>query len=374
MLRRVLAVARKESLHVLRDWRSLVVALLMPPLMIILYGFGVNLDVRNVPIAVHDADASPLSRQLVSSLEAGGYFRATHRLSAPGEADRLLQRGAVRGMLLIPASFDADLRARRSPQIQLLLDGSDSNTATLAFGYATGILRSFVAAQAAKRMGLASPAALAPIDLRVRYWYNPELRSTNFVVPGLIVVVLMMLSALLTSATIVRERERGTIERLRLSPLSGTELMLGKMLPYAGISFAAVGLAVLAGYVVFGVSAKGSLALLFALTALFLFSALGTGLFISAVARSQQVAMFAAFLTTFLPAVLLTGFVFPVERMPLALRFIAELLPARHFMEVVRGIYLLGVGLDRLWPRVVLLAGFAVVITAAAGLALKRRR
>ncbi len=374
MLRRVSAVARKELLQILHDPRALVVAILMPPLMIILYGYGVNLDVRNVPLAVYDADHSPLSRAVVTSFEAGGYFRVRRVLESPAEADGLLEEARVRSVLWIPASFEADLRAGRTPTVQLITDGSDSNTAILTLGYASGIVRTFAGRYLAERLALSSPSLLAPIDLRIRYWYNPELRSTNFVLPGLIVIVLMMLSALLTSVTIVREREQGTLARLRLSPLGGTELVVGKMVPYVGIAFAAVMLAVLVGQIVFRVPIRGSPALLLALTGLFLFSALGTGLLISAVTRSQQIAIFAAFLLTFLPAVLLTGFVFPVERMPLILRVISELLPARHYMIVVRGIYLLGIGLDRLWEPVLILVGFAIIIPAAAGLALRRGR
>jgi len=374
MLRRIWAVARKELLQVVHDPRALAVAIVMPPMMIVLYGYGVNLDVRNVPLAVCDRDRSVLSRDLTHALEAGGYFEVKAYLDSPAEADRVLEQGRVRSVLVIPTEFEADVRGGRGATLQLLTDGSDSNSALLALGYASGIVRLFFNRQAAERLGLDSPALLAPVDLRVRYWYNPELRSTNFVVPGLIVIVLMMLSALLTSATIVRERERGTMERLRLSPLGGTELVLGKMVPYVGIAYAAVLLAMVAGGVVFRVPLRGSPALLLAMTGVFLFSALGTGLLVSAVARSQQVAMFTAFLLTFLPAVLLTGFVFPIERMPIPLRVIAELLPARHFMVVVRGVYLLGVGLGRLWPQVLILVGFAVGIPAAAGLVLRRRR
>jgi len=374
MFRRIWAVARKEFLQIFHDPRALAAAIAMPPLMIVLYGYGVNLDVRNVPLAVCDEDRSPLSRDLVKTFEAGGCFEVKAYLDSPEQTDRLLEQGRVRSVLTIPVRFEADVRGGRNTELQLLTDGSDSNSALLALGYASGIVRSFVGRETAERLGLDSPTLLAPVDLRVRYWYNPELRSTNFVVPGLIVIVLMMLSALLTSATIVRERERGTMERLRLSPLGGTELVLGKMVPYVAIAYAAVLLAMLAGGVVFRVPIRGSPAFLLAMTGLFLFSALGTGLLVSALARSQQVAMFSAFLLTFLPAMLLTGFVFPLEHMPIPLRVIGELLPARHFLVVVRGVYLLGIGLGRLWPRVLILVAFAVVIPAAAGLVLRRRR
>jgi len=373
-LRRTLAVSRKELLQILHDPRALVVAILMPPLMIVLYGYGVNLDVRRLPLGVCDQDHSAASRELVSALEAGGYFVVRQRLRTPREADRLLDQGAVRCVLWLPRGFEADLKAGRGSEALLLLDGSDSNTAILALGYASGIVRQFGLRKAAARLALREAETLMPIDLRARYWYNPELRSTNYVVPGLVVIVLMMLSALLTSATIVRERERGTMDRLRLSPLGGTELILGKLLPYAGISYGAVLLAMLVGELVFHVPVHGSAALLLALTGLFLLPALGMGLLVSAIARSQQVAMVGAFLLTFLPAILLTGFVFPIERMPLVLRAIATLVPARHFLIVVRGIYLMGVGLERLWPPVLALVGFAVVILWMASLALRSRR
>jgi ABC-2 type transport system permease protein len=358
---RLWAVARKEWIQLRRDSRSLALAFALPAALILMFGYAISLDVRNIELAVLDRSGSPESRRLVEALVASRYFAVTTVLEREAQLDAILRRGQVRLALVIPPAFARDLAAGRRAPVQLLLDGSDANTATIAQNYADAI----VARVSTQFGGRAVPL---PVDLRTRVWYNETLESRNMVVPGLIAVIMSIIAAMLTALTIAREWERGTMEQLAATPVHRIEVVLGKLVPYVGIGFVDVSVAVLTGRVVFHVPVRGDLLLLAALTLLFLLAALGWGVFLSAALKSQLLATQAALITTYLPALLLSGFVFSISAMPLPLRAITHIVPARYFVTITKGILLKAVGLETLWPEVLALAAFS-----AGGLALALR-
>lgn len=366
----------KEFIHILRDVRTMAVVVILPVLMLILYGYAINMDVRHLRTAVLDRDMSPTSRDFIRSLQHNEYFDVVQYLRSPGQVDELLNRGAVKLVLVIPRGFGRDLASGRSPQVQALIDGSDSTSATIAQGYVSGFVQAFsleYIRQFAKRRGLPADRMVMPIDFRPRIWYNPEMNSTYFIVPGLIAVILQMLAALLTSLTIVRERERGTIEQLVVSPIMPYELMIGKIIPYVLIAFADVLLVLIVGRWLFHVPLRGSVALLMVHSGVFLLSSLGIGLLISVTARTQLVAFIAAMLGTMLPSVLLSGFMFPISAMPKALQLLTYLIPARYFIIILRGVFLKGVGPEVLWKHALPLVIFGVVAVAISAVKFQKR-
>jgi ABC-2 type transport system permease protein len=360
---RVLAVARKEAIQLRRDTRSMILAFILPMLMILFFGYAITFDVANIEIAVVDQDRTPTSRSLVERFESSGYFRIITRIDDARELDGLLDRGTVRVGLVIPAGFAADLLAGRTAPLQLLLDGGDANTATIAQSYAEVIVARF----SARALSRGREAAV-PVTVSSRVWYNETLESVNMIVPGLIAVIMSIIAAMLTALTIAREWERGTMEQLAATPVGRFEIIAGKLLPYIGIGVVDVTLAIIAGRLVFQVPFRGDLLLLGVLTLLFLIGALSFGMFLSAALKSQVLATQAAMVSTYLPALLLSGFLYSIANMPVVLRAFTYLIPARYYIAVTRGIFLKGVGAEVLWTQAV-----AMVVFATAGLALATR-
>ena len=366
-LRRILAMGRKEFLHVLRDPRSLTMALAIPVLLLVLFGSALTLDVDRVPLALWDQSGTPESRDLAERFGASRYFRILLWAGSPGDLERAIDSGHVLAALVIPRDFAGDTGAGRPARVQFIVDGSDSNTATIALGYAEAVVqeRSLgIALQTARRQGIRPPRP--PLELRPRVWFNTDLESRNYIIPGLIAMILMVIAALLTSLTVAREWERGTMEQLIATPVRRGEILLGKFLPYFAIGLVDVGIAVLMGEFVFQVPLRGSVALLFALAAVFLTGALCMGMLISIATRSQLVASQLAMLLTFVPAFLLSGFVFPITNMPRPVQLVTYLIPARYFIEILKGIYLKGVGLEILAAEAGLLAVFAAAMVLLA--------
>jgi ABC-2 type transport system permease protein len=359
-VQRLLAIARKETIQLRRDRRSLLLAFLLPLLLLVFFGYAITLDVRDIRLAVLDQDRSSRSRELVDAMVASGYFRISHDLEHYRDAGAVLAAGDATAVLTIPPRFGSSLDGGQRPALQLLVDGSDANTATIALGYADAIVASWGARIMPYRDGV-SP----PVTAESRVWYNPELRSRNQMVPALIAVIMSIIAALLTALTIAREWERGTMEQLIATPVGRAEVVLGKLIPYAVIGLIDVTITAVAGMLIFGVPLRGSVPLLAVLTVLFLCGALGLGLFISAALRSQMLATQAAIVATYLPAVLLSGYIFDIGSMPAFVRGITYLVPARYFVEVTRGIFLKDVGLAVLWPE-----ALAMVLFASVGLGL----
>lgn len=359
-LGRTLAIARKEAIQLRRDPRSMVLAFALPVFLLIFFGYAINWDVREIRLAVLDQDGGRASRALVDAFAASGYFRVTARLDRYDDVDGRLGRGRDRAVLVIPPGFGRDLAAGRTAPVQLLLDGADANTATIALGYADAIVARYARGAVLQGRDVRPPAEAEP-----RIWYNPTLESRNMIVPALIAVIMSIIAAMLTALTIAREWERGTMEQLASTPVHRVEVVFGKLIPYLAIGLFDVAVAVLAGIVVFGVPFRGSVVLLGAMTVLFLTGALGLGIFISAVLRSQVLATQVAMVATYLPALLFSGFIFDIASMPAVLRVVTLIVPARYFVAVTRGIFLKGVGLDALWVQ-----GASMILFAAVGLTL----
>ncbi|MBL8986892.1 MAG: ABC transporter permease [Gemmatimonadetes bacterium] len=357
---RLAAMARKEWIQLRRDARSMALAFVLPLLLLLFFGYAITWDVRDIRLAVHDADGGADARDLIQAFESSGYFRVVSRLDRSADADRELEAGRALAVMAIPPDFGERLRAGEPAPVQLLLDGSDANTATIALGYADAIASRF-----GQQVVLRGVRIDPPVEVASRVWYNPELRSRNMIVPGLVAVIMSIIAAMLTALTIAREWERGTMEQLAATPVHRLEVVLGKLVPYLGIGFVDVAVAVAAGVFIFDVPLRGNLLLLAAMTLLFLIGALGLGMFISAAMRSQVLATQVAMIATYLPALLLSGFLFDIASMPVVLKAATAIVPARYYITVTRGIFLKGVGVEALWAQ-----GLAMIVFAAAGLGL----
>ncbi len=352
---RLLAVSRKELLQLRRDSRSLTLAFALPLILLVLFGYAISWDITNINTAILDDDESARSRELVDALQASGYFRLVGRLDRAADTATLFDDGRVMVALVIPPDFAADLDGGRQARVQALVDGSDANTATVALAYLQAVVQTY--STRVQAQGLLRP----PIVVDSRVWYNEELVSRNMIVPGLVAVIMMIIAAILTSLTIAREWERGTMEQLAATPVTRVEVVLGKLLPYLVIGLVDVALSSVLGVLLFQVPFRGNPALLMGLSTLFLLGALGLGIFISVIARSQLLATQIAMVATFLPAFLLSGFMFAIEVMPDALRAVTYAVPARYFLVVTRGIFLKGVGVEVLRVQGWLMIGFAIV-------------
>jgi ABC-2 type transport system permease protein len=362
-LRRTRAVARKEFLHILRDPRSLLMALALPFLMILLFGYALTLDVDRIPTLVYDADQTPESRDLISRFRGSRYFQILGTAADYGTIEQKIDRDECMLGLAIPQDYSRNLLLGRRPQIQLLFDGSDSNTASIALGYANGIVQPLALEILAKGQNRAIDGdAGAPIHARLRIWYNSQLKSKNYIVPGLIALILMIIGALLTSLTLAREWEMGTMEQLLSTPLRPAEMALGKMSAYFALGLIDMILTIVVGVGVFKVPQHGSYLFLLVTGCLFLTGALFWGILVSALTRSQLVAYQLALLTSFLPAFLLSGFVFAIENMPIPVQVVTYLFPTRYFVTILKGIFLRGVGLTVLYADVGLLVFYAGLI------------
>ncbi len=359
-LGRLLAIARKEVIQIRRDPRSLAMAFLVPAAMIVFFGYIISFDVKDIKLAVTDQDRTQASRELVQAFEAAGRFRVTERPERTEDITPLLDRGAVRMALVIPPGFARDLDALRPSPVQALVDGADANTASIALNYAGAIVAAY-SARAVLRINALQP----PIVAQPRVWYNEALVSANMIVPGLVAVIMMIISAMLTALTVAREWERGTMEQLAATPVHPLEVIAGKLVPYLGIGLIDVSAAIAIGMLVFGVPFRGNPVLLLVMAILFLLGSLGLGIFISAALKSQLLATQLAMLATYLPSVLLSGLMFEIGNMPIPLRVISTIVPARYFVVVLRGVFLKGVGLHVLWAQ-----GFAMVAYAVVGLSL----
>ncbi|UCD84262.1 MAG: ABC transporter permease [Deltaproteobacteria bacterium] len=359
-------IMRKEFIQILRDPRSLAVAILIPIFMLVLFGYAITFDIRQITLAVLDQDGSFQSREFLRSLTASPIFKADRYLSNYEEIDGLLDRSLVRMGVVIPPGFSRALKRGESAPVQFLVDGTDANFAAVCIGYLTAACYHYSLSLTVKYLrnrGLGYLArTFSPISTKPRIWFNQTLRSENFIVPGIIAVILMMLAAQITSLSVAREYERGTIEQLIVSPIRSSELIVGKLLPYICIGFCQVGLVTLVGTLHFGVPFRGSLLLFAILTVIFLVGAMGIGMLFSIITKSQQVAMQISLLSTMLPALLLSGFIFPIESMPKVLQAITYLVPARYFLVILRGIFLKGSGINVLWPEVLWLSVFTIAL------------
>jgi ABC-2 type transport system permease protein len=366
-------VMRKEVRQIRRDTRSLVFMIFIPAFLLIVYGFALNFDVKHIPLAVVDLEGSRLSRELAERFRTTEYFDVKATLDRTGDIDDLMAREKIKAALVIPPTFSEDLLAGRSPSVQFLLDGANAMSGTTAAGYAAAILQSYsqrTTLEALEKRG--AGGVTLPLATEVRVWYNPELRSARFLLPGLMAFILMVILTTSTAFSIVREKERGTMEQIAVSPLPASALIAGKLVPYVVISLLSAHLVLGLGWALFGVGVKGNYLLLLLGMVLFLVSGLGQGILISAITRTQQVAFLLSVLTTILPTFILSGFIFPIRNMPLVVRLVTHLVPARYFLVVLRSIILKGAGLPAFWEQMLLLAAFAASILALSVILLRR--
>jgi len=370
--RKVGAVALKELRQALRDPLSLAMLLGLPAMMLVMYGYAINFDVRHVALGVQDLDKSAASRELVASFVNSTYFDRVADFPAGADLARSTERRVAKAVLVIPLGYARDLEAGRVATVQLLVDGADANTATTLLGYASALVAS---ANAERVRATPAGAALAAslLDYEPRVWYNPELQSTQFLVPGLIGFILMLTAVLSTALSVVREKERGTMEQLRVTSLRPGELVVGKTLPYLGISLTATVIILLAARFLFGVSVRGSYLDLFLATLLYLVGALGFGLLISSLADTQAMAFQMGAVTSMLPTIFLSGFIFPIHSMPVVVRALTYAVPARYFLVVVRGVILKGAGLAPYGKDLAFLALYALVVLGIAYARLTRK-
>lgn len=362
-LRRLGAMFRKEAHHIVRDPRSLGMALAVPLLLLLLFGYALSLDVDRIPTLIYDLNRTAMSRQLISQFEGSRYFDIRGFV----DNDKAIEQGIDKGKILmgiaIPVDFSDKLGSGQEVSVQILLDGSDSNTAAIAKGYAESVLRGYsfkVRAEAQNRRG--GMRLVSPIDPRIRVWYNSSLESRNYIVPGLIAVILMIIAALLTSMTIAREWEMGTMEQLMSTPLRPAEIVLGKMLAFFVIGVVDIIVCVVVGVFVFHVPLRGSIVLLGVTSCVFLCGALFWGILISVIAKSQLLAFQMGILSSFLPAMMLSGFIYAIDTMPIPIQAITYIVSARYFVTILKGIYLKGVGLSVLWAEVLFLVVYSVVV------------
>ncbi|NVN90845.1 MAG: ABC transporter permease [Desulfuromonadales bacterium] len=367
MFERLRAMLIKEFIQVFRDPRMRIVLFVIPALQTVIFGYAVNMDVRNIPTAIMDRDNSSESRELVEILSSSGHFRITRHIDNDSQARALLDRGTVRVALTIEHGFSQQLARGENAAVQALLDGSDSNTAGVVMGYLGRLSNAYNTSLQLRfvQRHLGSTPRIGRVELASRAWFNDNLDSPPFYVPAVITNILFVITMLLSSMAIVREKEIGTIEQVIVTPIRKVEFILGKTLPFVLIGYIDVALISLVGTLVFNVPVRGSLWLLFLATTLFLMSSLGIGLLISTISRTQQQAMMTAFFVIF-PAMLLSGFAFPIENMPLPVQWLTLLNPLRFYMVIIRGIFLKGVGFGVLWSQLAALATIGVVVLLVA--------
>ena len=369
----ILPIVRKEFRQIRRDKRALGVLLFIPSLMLIMFGYALNFDVKHSALAVYDEDNSQTSREFVQLFFNSEYFDYAYHLTDLKNMNELLDVEKVRAVVIIPHDFSHNIAEGKDAPIQIVVDGSNSNAATTVLGYLSAIIQQYslnVMAKTFYRHGQLQ--FVRPIDLRPRIWYNPELRSAKFLVPGLIAFILTITAVISTSLSVVREWEMGTIEQIIVSPVKPVELILGKTVPSTVIALIATITILLAGYLLFDVQIRGSFLLLFIVTFVFLVGSLGLGLLISTIAGTQQVAFMIAVIATMLPTFILSGFVFPIRNMPPIIQAITYFIPARYFLVALRSIMLKGAGLSAFWDQFLFLVAYAVLTLGASSVRMKK--
>jgi len=361
MLGRIIAIVNKEIRHILRDPRSLVIIFVMPVMMVMLFGYALNMDIEHIQIGIIDYDNTPESRRIIRDFYASKYFDVDKYLENSKEIGSLFQKSKIKAVMVIPEGFGKKADNPQSSQLQLLVDGSDPTFGNAIVNYSNAITASIA-------MDDLAAQKIIPLDVYERFLYNPDMKGSVFIIPGLVAVILMMVCALLTSITISREKETGTMDVLLVSPIHPTEILIGKVVPYIGLSIIDAVFILIFARIVFNIPMMGNLILLLALSVLYVYCALGIGLFISSVASTQQVAMTAALVATILPSILLSGFIFPIFSMPAPIRAVTYIVPAKYYMNIIRGILLKSSSFDILKGHALFLCllGTLFIFVAAA--------
>lgn len=363
---RVLALAHKESLHLIRDRQALGLAMWMPLLLVLLFGYAVSFDVEIVRIAVIDRDKTPESRDLISALQRSSAFEVEWLLDDENQVEALFRAGKVKAAAVVPAGFAKDQKRGDPTSLQFLIDGADGTSAGVTLGYSLAVAQNYA-------LNKLSDKPILPLDARVRTWFNPQMESELFVVPGLVGMVLAIMAVLLSALTVAREWERGSMEQLFATPVGRLPVVLGKLLPYVALGLLQLLLVLTAGVWLFDVPIRGDFLLLVGSTALFLICVLGQGFLISTITKSQQVATQIGALSAILPSTLLSGFLFPIKNMPPPLQVISQIVPARYLLPILRGVMLQGRGIAELWPNILGLVVLSLAVVTACTLKFRRR-
>ncbi len=373
MSSRILAVVLKEFHQMKRDPRALILSGIIPAVLLILFGYGITTDINRIPMSVLDRDNTTESRELVSKFSGSGFFTVVEQTDTYSNTDRLFDRNLAKVSIVIPKGFSRSIARGGKADIQTLVDGSDSNTASVALGYVREVLGDYserLSMKYLRREGIRNVRPL--VDYRARIWYNPELRSHNFIVPGLTAIIMMILTVLMTSMAIAKEKEMGTMEHIMVSPIKGYEIIIGKIIPYILVALFDIAVVIAIGRTLFGVPMRGNLGELLVGTLFFLTSTLGVGLLISSVVETQQAAMAASLLTAVLPSFVLSGFIFPIRSMPRPIQLVTYLIPARYYLVILRGIFIKGVGLLEVWGELLCLVVFATLVLTLSFLRMRR--
>ena len=373
MLKRTIAIIKKEVRQLKRDTRLLAVIFSFPVLLLIMFGYAVNFDVKHIKIVIYDQDKSQLSRDFINSLNSSEYFNIVEFINSENDINNLLDQKTAQCIVVIPSDFSKKINSNKNTSIQYLIDGVDANTASIIQNYmfaATGQFNQKVSSNILARNGM---KVFIPLSLETQFWFNPDLKTTRFLIPGLIAMILIVTAVITVALSFVREKEKGTMEQLNVSSLKTIELILGKTFPFVVIALVNAGLILLAGYILFGVEVKGSILLLFLTTLIFLTASTSLGIFISVVSDSQQVAFTAATFVSLLPSLILSGFVFPIDSMPWLIQIITNITPAKFFINILRAIILRGVGVSAFWDQIIYLLIFTTIFVVLASVIGKRK-
>lgn len=373
MLHRIYAIAKKEFRQLMRDKRLMFVIFFFPVMLLITFGYAVNFDVKHVKIAIYDQERSSLSRDFINSLLQSEYFELVEMIDSEKEINKYLDEKMAQCVIVIPNNLSEQIYSNREIKIQYLIDGVDGNTANIITNYANLATLSFSQKFSSEILAVKGIKNYQPVKFDPQFWFNPELKTSKFLVPGLIAMILIVTAVISVALSLVKEKERGTIEQINVSPLSSLELILGKSLPFVLLALVNAGIILIASYFLFGSEVKGSLLLLFLTTLIFLIAATSIGIFISVVSDSQQVAFTLATFISLLPSLILSGFIFPIESMPEIIQIITNVTPVKFFLKILRAIMLRGVGIEVFWDQIIYLLIFTTVLILMGTIINKRK-
>ena len=374
MFNRIYAIAKKETRQLKRDTRMLFIVFFFPVVLLAIFGYAINFDVHHIKLGVYDQDRSEYSREFLNGLTSSEYFDIVSYIDDEGEIKKLLDEKIVQAIVVFPKDMSRRLLSKDDVKIQFLVDGVDGTSANVIQNYVNAATYSYSIQLTKEYLAVTGKSLYVPIDLQPRFWFNPDLQSTRFLIPGLMGMILIITAVISISLSIVREKERGTIEQINVSPLSSIEFIIGKTIPYIVFSLINASIVLLAGYLLFGIVIKGNIFLLLLGTFAFLFAALSLGVFISTISDSQQVAFQAANVTSLLPSLILSGFIFPIESMPVAVQILTNITPAKFYIVILRSILLRGAGISAFWDQLIYLAIFGSVFIILATLADKKSK
>lgn len=372
-LYRLLAITKKEFKHLFRDIRMFSILIFFPAFLLVVFGYAINFDVHHVRIAVYDRDRSDIGREFINSLTSTDYFTLVGYIENENEIKKILDEKIAQCVIVIPQKLSSEFYSKRESKIQFLIDGVDGNTALIIQNYVNTALREFNLKHTELTLAGLGIKQYNPINFESLFWYNPELKTTKFLIPGLIAMILVITAVISVSLSLVREKEKGTIEQINVSPIKSLELLFGKTTPYLLLALMNAALILLVGYILFGVEVKGSLLLLFITTLLFLFACTSIGILVSSIADSMQVAFSIATFASLLPSVILSGFIFPIESMPAAIQVITNITPTKFFIVILRAIILRGAGVEAFWQQIIYLILFSLILLTISNLILIKK-